>query len=233
MNLNKKDILDELINEYNNLLLKYNEELQNFSIKKNKWVLLKGKMLNSTEKQILPANSVEKCKSLCSFDKLCSGATYVSDTCTTVHGLYEIEKGTPNTYAIIPKEKSLIINIKKLNTRLISINRKISNIINSADFNNFSTLSYNSKELNDKYKELSNDRLKIENTSNEENMLNIESESSVNKNYSVYFSLILVVIVLVVILIYVVIPKTQTSPRISINPNPSLNLSIANTTANV
>lgn len=71
------------------------------------------------------ATSLQTCQADCAANKSCSGATFVSNQCVLRTGDTSLLPATPNSYAIVPKKKQLLLNMESLNAELISLNQQI------------------------------------------------------------------------------------------------------------
>jgi hypothetical protein len=71
------------------------------------------------------ATTLQDCIASCSSTKGCSGATFVSDKCMIRTGDSPVISSNENSYAIIPKNKQLVLNMESLNKELLSVNKEL------------------------------------------------------------------------------------------------------------
>ena len=79
------------------------------------------------------ATTLQDCQAACSANKLCSGATFVSNQCVLRTGDTPLVPANQSTYAIIPKKKQLLLNMESLNAELIAVNQEIQDKIASSE----------------------------------------------------------------------------------------------------
>lgn len=75
------------------------------------------------------ATTKEECENMCANSTNCSGATFnpVKRYCWARSGDAPISVGETDDYALIPKQKAALIEMKSLNDKLLLINEQISN----------------------------------------------------------------------------------------------------------
>lgn len=98
----------------------------------NKLVALKGRTWWGTSKlDEGPVSSQEECENMCVNSTKCSGATFnpVKKYCWTRTGDGNISVGRDDDYALITQQKSALSTMKFLNTRLLELNEKITDMI--------------------------------------------------------------------------------------------------------
>ncbi len=206
--------LENLQKQYSNLLTKYQSAVSEYisylnSNKKNKFVSIKGKAyLGTGSAGSSTADTVQECIASCSQNSKCTGATFVSNQCQIRTGNSNIiASNNSNSYAIIPKEKQLLLNMENINDQLININKQISRTIQKGEpvYNKSQKLSREkTKELIQSYSKLLEERDNIKVMLNQYETLNdtnSETQIKINQNYYSYI-LLLILAVAVCFLLY-------------------------------
>jgi hypothetical protein len=165
--------------------------------------------------------TMQDCIALCNSSPICTGANFVSKKCSIRTGDSPLVTSSPDSYAIVPKEKQLLLNMEDINKQMIDINAKIENIIKTTThvYEKTKKESYlKSKELIDNYDKLLDERRSILERLNEYEALDdVENENQIiiTKNYYTYI-LFTILAVLVIILFYKIITSktAQTAPII-------------------
>lgn len=143
---NNSDTLDlaNLTQKYSNLIVSYkaavadyanelknntNSDSKNSGSKESKdvsFVSIKGQAFDGTGSAgESSATTLQECIASCSSTKGCSGATFVSDKCMIRTGDSPVISSSEDSYAIIPKNKQLVLNMESLNKELLSVNKKL------------------------------------------------------------------------------------------------------------
>ena len=205
--------LENLQQQYSNLLLEYKQSVSDYigylNTKApgiNEFVSMKGFAYNGTGNAgQSDANTLATCQASCASIGGCSGATFKSPLCATRSGESPIIPASNDTYAIIPREKKLLLNMKDINDQLISINDQITNNIKSNQavyYKNQDKVQQNVQNLSDKYTQLREENEKLVKMIHEYETLNAENSQDlikVNQNY--YYFLLLTFIAIFVIFI--------------------------------
>lgn len=155
------------------------------------------------------SNSIEECKSLCSSDNKCTGATYNPDKsyCWIRTGDGTISDGMENDYAIIPEEISHIKIINGLSNKLTTINDKMLNKIRNEKpiyEEQIQQRKEQIKTLSNNYNKLIEERNTIKSKLRNYEDLNQaqnQGETNIYKHRSIYiFSVICLAIIVVLFL---------------------------------
>jgi hypothetical protein len=156
-----------------------------------------------------PSNSIEECKSMCSSDNKCTGATYNPDKsyCWIRTGDGTISDGMENDYAIIPEEISHIKIINGLSNKLTTINDKMLNKIQNEKpiyEEQIQQRKEQIKTLSNNYNKLIEERNTIKSKLRNYEDLNqaqTQGETNIYKHRSIYiFSVICLAIIIVLFL---------------------------------
>jgi NADH:ubiquinone oxidoreductase subunit 3 (subunit A) len=215
--------LESLTKKYDTLLIQYNQaqidyktyinENENLPIKPKDLTPIKDAVVDSSNINS-PLNSsivstLEKCSALCSADSKCKSATfnpidYIEPKCwlNSVEGT--LNGAGPNNYAIIPKEKELLLIIKSINFQLSDVNDEILEIVKKNklhnDFNK--TLSEQFNKLKKNYKKLKFERIKILDKIHQfETLDEAQNYTSLTTNKSYYTFIILLLLFCICIFI--------------------------------
>jgi hypothetical protein len=210
--------LENLQNQYNLLLIRYQQSLANYlsylnkpnlNINNENLVYMKGYAYNGTgtagESQ---STNLQDCIASCSRTKSCTGATFVSNQCLLRTGDSPIVPSTENSYAIVPESVKLLYEMGSINQELISINQQITSLINNAQplYNSEVSQRFVQQEtLLQNYEKLQQEREKILDLLKEyENLDNTQSNDKikVNHNYFVYILLLILAIAIIALLYY-------------------------------
>jgi hypothetical protein len=207
--------LENLRKQYSNLLLKYQGALAEYTTylndpsSNNQFVTIKGQAFNGTGSAgESNARTLQKCIASCSNSKTCTGATFVSNKCMIRTGDSPLVPSSPNSYAIIPKGKQLLLNMEDLNKQLLTVNKEITNKIKVSEpvYNTTNQETYlKNKELIDTYEKLLDERRTIAEKLNEyETLDNAENENQIiiTRNYYTYI-LLTILAVGIIILFYI------------------------------
>lgn len=202
--------LENLQKQYSNLLLEYKQAASDYIGYLNTklpvtsdFVSMKGFAYNGNGSAgQSEATTLTTCEASCAGTKGCSGATFKSTLCAIRTGDSPVIPASSDTYAIIPREKQLLLNMKNINEQLISVNRQITNQIQSNQavyYKNQNKIQENVQDLSSKYDELRNENEHLVKMIHEYETLNQENKQEqikVNQNY--YYFLLLTFIVIVV-----------------------------------
>lgn len=207
---------DTLLIQLNQAQLDYADYLNNQTVKGNNFTNIAGAVFwgsDSVSSSNTPViDTVEKCSALCSSTTNCTGATFnIKDfntpQCWLRSGDGNVITSGPNNYAIIPKSKKLLTNIKMLNSQLSNINNEILATIKNGypsfdDEQNNLLNKFNL--LNQTYNKLELERNNILDKINQVNTLDDEqnySSLSVNKSYYTYISFLIIFCICIFILV--------------------------------
>jgi NADH:ubiquinone oxidoreductase subunit 3 (subunit A) len=117
-----------------------------------------------------------------------------------------VVSSSPNSYAIIPKGKQLLLNMEDINKQLLDINTQITKKIKVSEpiYNKTNQETYlKNKELIDTYEKLLDERKTIVEILNQyESLDNAENENQIKttKHYYTYILLSILVIAIIIIL---------------------------------
>jgi len=204
--------------EYNNTLIQYQQAYQNYTEDLTKYQtnktfnnILNGRVFWGTSgiKQI-STNDINVCKASCSETPNCSGATFnsTSNTCWLRSGDGDVFPGLNTENAIIPDVIQSSNILKKLNAKLLDINTKIINLIQSST-EDYTTQIETRNNLDTQLKQNYNDLIKETNHVNRliretENIdeLNNNSQIIINHYYLIYTVIIILVFLCILIVVY-------------------------------
>lgn len=204
--------------EYNNTLIQYQQAYQNYTEDLTKYQtnktsnnILNGRVFWGTSgiKQI-STNDINVCKASCSETPNCSGATFnsTSNTCWLRSGDGDVFPGLNTETAIIPDVIQSSNILKKLNAKLLDINTKIINLIQSSteDYTTqIETRNNLDTQLNQNYSDLIKETNHVNRLIREtENIdeLNNNSQIIINHYYLIYKVIIILVFLCILIVVY-------------------------------
>jgi len=188
---------------------KYNTSTApDYNINKQELVSIQGKAFTGTGSAgQSSATTLQDCMASCTNSNKCTGATFVSNKCEIRTGDSQIVSSSQKSYAIIPKEKQLLLNIEDINQQLLDVNKQLVTKIEVSetayDKTNDETKIKN-QELIKSYESLLEERRNIEKMLNEyETLDNTENENQIkiNKNYYLY-NLLLIISIAVIFILY-------------------------------
>lgn len=217
MNINSAT-LEELQVEYKNTLLRYNQDIAEYKSiylqKNNSLDTQKESIFNGTERlRETRTNNLNDCKKACQNNQLCSGATYFNNGyCNLRKGSGEIEQGSSSTTAIVPKSKILLQNIKMMNEKLSSINKKMVEKMNASKGPTINVLNQNETSLKQSQTELAREKEYIDSKLDEYDILDAKYNDHALKttqNLYMYILTSIVVILCVIILIGFSLPSVS------------------------
>ena len=229
MTQNNSIVLDlEYLNtKYNNLLIEYKQAMLDYTnYLKNEtsdssipMVSIKGQSYWGTSGLVASeSNSVQECEAYCMSTNGCTGATFSSteSLCSLRTGDSPLSTGPSNNYAIIPKEKQLLLSIENINTQLTEINSQIQqkNSLGKNVYDKEVKQRYmKNEELITQYDQLLEEKNKIKSMIHDYDTLNESEEEgslNTNKNYYGYLLLGLLAIFTIFILLQIVIKSIFT-----------------------
>lgn len=206
--------LENLQKKYSNLLVVYRAAVSEYILSLNTDSNLPIKVYNYIKDKAYiggksigqsNVNTLQDCIASCSSNPKCSGATFISNRCDIKSGDGQIIQ-SPNSYAIIPVSKYLLINIENINQQLIQINKQITDKIKIQKphyYKNNIKIKEQTKELVNNYNNLTQERENIlELLRQYETLDSIENQNQIkiSQNYYSYILLLLLVIVIFYIL---------------------------------
>jgi len=175
----------------------------NYKINNEPLVSIKGQAFNGTGSAgQSSATTLQDCIASCASSNTCTGATFISNKCQLRIGDSPIVPSTQDSYAIIPKEKQLLLNMEDINQQLLDVNEELVNKIKVSepvyDKINADTTSKN-QELIKNYESLLEERRNITKILNEyETLDNTENEAEIkiSQNYNSYILLFILAFVI-------------------------------------
>lgn len=187
---------------------KYNTSTSpDYNINAQPFVSIQGKAFNGTGTAgDSKATTLQDCIASCSTSTQCTGATFVSNKCAIRTGDSPLVNSSPNSYAIIPKGKQILLNIEDINNQLLAINKQITEKIkvNKPIYEKTNKDSYlKNKELIANYEKLLDERRTIAEILNQyETLDNSENENQIktSKHYYTYILLSILVIAIIIVL---------------------------------
>jgi hypothetical protein len=165
--------------------------------------------------QYTTSKTLQECIASCSSSPNCTGATFVSNKCMIRTGDTALVSSSPDSYAIIPKEKQLLLNMEDINKEMLDTNAKIENIIKTSTDVYDKTIkdSYiKNKELVANYEKLLDERRSIAEKLNQyETLDNVENERqmTITKNYYTYILLTILAVVSIILFYKIIVSKTS------------------------
>jgi hypothetical protein len=209
----KSNIIDlEILQQkYSNVLNDYKQSVNDYvnylNNKSNKFTSITGQAyLGTNTLSQINNTSLNECSALCSSNSKCSGATFKSNTCILKTGDSTTILASDDTYAIIPEEKHLLLNMEDLNQQLININKQITDkiILIEPDYDNkINKGKNNTLEIINRYKTLMLEREQISKMLNDYTTLSYtenQNEVKITQNYYVYLLYCILTIVLIFLL---------------------------------
>lgn len=236
---NNSDTLDlaNLTQKYSNLVISYKTAVADYAneLKNNtnynsknsgsreskdvSFVSIKGQAFDGTGSAgESNATTLQDCIASCSSTEGCSGATFISDKCMIRTGDSPVISSSEDSYAIIPKNKQLVLNMESLNKELLSVNKEL-----------VEKLQDQSKNAKDGREEIEMKRAQL--LKNNENLLeerrniaeimsqydtiqssNKDTELSVTQNY--YSFVLLAILVFIIIIVLYKIGSSGSGPSV-------------------
>jgi hypothetical protein len=212
--------LQNLSNEFNTLISKYQDtykkyiDVINYDNKKlttfDNYAFYGKNPINT-----LNNTTIENCKSTCSSNSSCSGATFNTtyNNCTLTSGFGNLVQEQKSN-AIVKEAMYYSYQLQKLNSKLMDINQQIINVSNNYDEFKKSQQKnvYKKNLLDNNYETLSYERTQIERMIREYETLNTAYENgniNVTSNYFTYISLLFIAILLIFLLLQFSFTETQ------------------------
>lgn len=217
--------LEHLTNEYDNILLKYQQAVANYTsflqqtdnLSKSPFIHLKGNSYwgqNPVGDQSVytDVKTPSACEALCSKTSGCSGATFANNNgmfeCFLRSGDGQVVPSGSQDYAIVPLSKKYLLNIHNLNQQLTDLNQEIVSLIAKKGETIYSSeqaqRAVKGKQLQDNYNKLVQERKIVEQKIQSFQDLESEeynSELSTNSNYLSYILLLTLAIFIIFILV--------------------------------
>ena len=230
--------LESLRQKYSNLLIKYERAVADYvnylnsqsqtptkyntstaNINMKQLVSIQGQAFNGTGSAgQSSATTLQDCMASCSKSDKCTGATFVSNNCQLRTGDSTLVPSSQKSYAIIPKEKQLLLNMEDINQQLLNVNKELVSKIKVSepayDKINNDSISKN-QELIKNYESLLEERRNIEKMLDEyETLDNAENENQIkiNKNYYLYNLLLIIAIAIIFALYKMFSANSSSSP---------------------
>lgn len=183
------------------------ESEHNYKINKQNFVSIKGYAFNGTGiADQSNASTLQECEAACANLSKCSGATFISNRCLLRTGDSPIVTASEDSFAIIPKEKQLLLNMEDINQQLIETNREIANkitVIKPIYNKNTNESSNNTQELISNYKDLISERENILDLLRQYETLNsIEDQNQIKINQNYYSYILLSILAIAIIFLF-------------------------------
>jgi len=223
-NVSQADVLnlETLYAQYDNLLIQYKQAVADYITHLNSnpssqtaFTHIRGQAYWGTGQAGTQAAynvpDVNSCSALCSRTTGCTGATfnpkaYANPMCQLRTGDSNPVVSSASDYAIIPREKEVLFNMKYINEQLTHVNQLIMSKINDnipAHENQIVQRSQKNSELLANFKKLTDERKKINNMVNEYDGLDsAQNEGDLRANQNYYHFLLLVVIAIFFIILF-------------------------------
>jgi hypothetical protein len=206
--------LEKLQQEYTDLLIKYKAAvtdyilfLQNNPTNTNQFVTIQGQSYVGTGSAgTSNATTLQDCTASCSSNAKCTGATFISNKCDIRIGDTDITPSSQNSYAIIPKQKQMLMNMEDINSRLLAINKEINDkiqIYQPQFYKNNEEGKQRTQQLIQNYEVLTKERESLIQLLRENETLDTtdnENQIKINQNYYSYILFTLISIVVIYVL---------------------------------
>lgn len=186
-----------------------------------KLVSIKGTSFNGTGiAGQSDASTLQDCEAACANLSNCSGATFISNKCLLRTGDSPIIPANQDSYAIIPKEKQMLLNMEDINQQLIQTNREIVSMISNIKpiYNkNIKQSANNTQDLISTYQNLIEERENILDLLRQyETLDSIEDQNQmkINQNYYSYILLSILAIAIIFLLYKFSLKSTQSIPQV-------------------
>lgn len=215
---NNSEIIDlaNLMQKYSNLVISYKSAVADYANALNNkntdlnsdisFVAIKGQAFDGTGSAgDSSATTLQDCMASCSSIDGCTGATFVSNQCMVRTGDSPIISSTEDSYAIIPKNKQLLLNMESLNEQLLSVNKELINKFQSQkshiDSNNKNILVKKEQLINN-YEKLLEERRNIAKTiSQYDTLVSNETDTELNVTQNYYWYVLFIFLGLIVIIV--------------------------------
>jgi hypothetical protein len=200
--------LENLQQQYNNLLISYQQAVANYSNQlssgQDPLVSMIAHAFNGTGTAgPSSATTLQNCIATCSTNTNCTGATFVSNQCLLRTGNSPIVPSTLSSFAIVPESVKLLFIMENINQQLIDVNQQITNVMNNANDLYDTQTEERSQAQNvliNSYTELEIERENILNLLKEyENLDNTSSNDQILINQRFYTYVFLTILAIVVI----------------------------------
>jgi len=212
--------LKTLSNNFNSLLTEYKNTYNDYinNINDTSLTTIDNSAFNGSS--ILNTNtnsSVDNCKSSCSSNSSCSGATFSSSNnkCVLSSGTGNVTNATDST-AIVQKGMYYSYKLQKINQQLMDINQEISNTMSqtySGYQDNLNKSEDQNKAIQQNYTVLMQEREEIAKMTKQFQTLNSAQENGDLKVTMYYYNYIILLII-VVLLVFLFIKFTASSEQI-------------------
>lgn len=200
--------LQNLSNEYNMLITQYQNTYQKYidviNSDNKDFKIIDNSAFYGQQINTLNNTDIDNCKTACSSNSSCSGATYntLSNNCTLSSGTGNIVK-EKKSKAIVKEAMYYSYQLQKLNAKLLELNQKMITSSNN-NYNEFQKSQQQNIQqedvMNNNYQTLINERIQIEKMIREYETLNRAYENgniNVTSNYYSYIALLLITILLI------------------------------------
>jgi len=208
--------LENLQKQYSNLLISYKASVSEYinylnnSASNPSFVTIQGYAYNGTGSAGQSnATGLQECIASCSTSNICTGATFVSNRCLIRTGDSPIVSSTNDSYAIVPKEKQLLLNMENINNQLLNINTQLLDKIETSKPIYYKTdeeTSVKNQELIKSYENLLEERKTIEKMLDDyETLSSTQNENDIKLTQNYYGYILLVILsITAFILLYVI-----------------------------
>lgn len=217
--------LEKLQQDYSTLLIKYRAAVSDYMLSLNNkttkpnLVIIQGQSyLGTGSAGVSNATKLQDCVASCSSNSKCTGATFISNKCDIRIGDTDLTPSTSNSYAIVPKQKQLLMNMEEINSRLLIINKEINDKIQVYQpqfYKNTEEGKKRTEELIKNYENLMRERENIIELMRENETLDItENQNQLITNRNYYAYIILSIFAIIVFYFLYKVSFTTTSPTI-------------------
>jgi hypothetical protein len=213
--------LQNLNSEFNSLLTQYKDTYQNYinalnTNNINLTTVPNTSFIGTSNINTLSNSTITSCKTACSTNTSCTGATFNSDlnTCILSNGTGSLIS-TNQSIAIVQEAIYYSYQLQQLNSKLININNQMMNNAtqNESQYNqNQQQNTIQNESLNNNYYTLQQEKNQINEMIRQYETLNAAYNNGsieVNSNYFNYVVLLLIVILLIFILIKLFIKRQR------------------------
>lgn len=198
------DKYNKMIDQYQSVYIEYINNLDDAKLS----LLPNTSFTGTTLLEILDNSSAYKCKQSCSIKPSCNAGLFNNDTnsCMLYSGEVKRIMESDNTISIMEKNKKQVYLLKELNSKLIDMNRFMTNIANkfsNKTHTNQTSIRDQSDILRKNYQELMREKEKVNGLVKEYDSITSAYDNStivVNSQYSKFMYLVLIAIGLAVTL---------------------------------
>lgn len=200
--------LQNLSNDYNMLISQYQDTYQKYidviNSDNTNFKTVNNSAFYGQQINTLNNTDIDNCKTACSSNSSCSGATYntLSNNCILSSGTGNIVQ-EQKSKAIVKEAMYYSYQLQKLNAKLLELNQQMV-IASNNNYNEFQKSQQQSIDqeevMNNNYQTLTNERIEIEKMIREYETLNRAYENgniNVTSNYYSYIALLFITILLV------------------------------------